>query len=78
MKIRLMQGWNGIAAGSIVNLGEGQAVLLIGRRQAVQHFGDEEAITVANDPDNDGRAEGGEEGEKKAFSGPPKAKRKRN
>ena len=69
MKIRLMQGWNGIAAGSIVNLGEGQAVLLIG---------DEEAITVANDPDNDGRAEGGEQGEKKAFSGPPKAKRKRN
>lgn len=61
MKIRLREMYLGRPAGSIMEPGRGAAQLLIERGIA------EEII----DPDNDGRAEGGRDGEKKAFVRPP-------
>lgn len=68
MRVKLLQGYNGFPVGRVLNVAEGVARLLIQRMIA-------ESV---DDPDSDGKAEGGEQGEKKAFSGPPKAKRKRN
>lgn len=67
MRVKLLQGYNGFPVGRVLNVAEGVARLLIQRMIA----------EPVDDPDNDGKAEGGEQGEKKAFSGPPKAKGKR-
>lgn len=69
MKIRLLKPYGLSAAGDILNPAPPVAKLLI-------HSGRAEAVDDGADPDADGKAEGGAEGEKKAFSRPPKTKRK--
>lgn len=66
MKIKLLQMYNGMPAGRELDLGRGVAELLI-QRKIAEPF---------NDPDGDGKQEGGEQGEKKAFTAPPRSKRK--
>lgn len=68
MKLRLKQMYLGQPAGKIVDYGAGVAELLIQRGIAVE---------VKDDPDADGKAEGGQDGVKKAFFGPPAGKSKR-
>lgn len=66
MKIRLKTMWNGMPAGRELDLGKGQAVLLIQRNVAEE----------INDQDGDGKAESGVAGTVKAFFNPPSTKRK--
>lgn len=61
MKSKLLKGYLGFEAGSIVDFGKGVTVLLIQRGIAEE----------VKDPDGDGREEGGKHGQKKAFSRPP-------
>lgn len=64
--IRLLKMYNGIPAGPTPrDFGKGVETELIRRGIA------EEIAPVQSDPDGDGKAEGGRDGEKKAFSGPP-------
>jgi hypothetical protein len=72
MRIELLQGYNGFLAGRELNVGEGVARLLIQRGIAKSI----EPVALSHDADSDGKDEGGEEGEKKAFSKPPKPKRR--
>lgn len=67
MKIRLLKPYGLSAAGDILDPAPPVAKLLIydGRAEAVD----------SSDPDADGKDEGGAEGEKKAFSRPPTAKK---
>lgn len=68
MKIRLLKPYGLSAAGDTLDPPPPVAKLLI-------HGGRAEAIDDS-DLDADGKDEGGEEGEKKAFSRPPKTKRR--
>jgi len=68
MKIRLLKSYGLSAAGDILDPAPPVAKLLIHSKRA-------EAVD-SSDLDADGRDEGGAEGEKKAFSRPPKTKRK--
>lgn len=67
MKLKLIEMYNGQPAGTILNVGGGVGQLLLKRKMA-------EEVTEVKDPDEDGKAEGGIRGEKKAFSRPPVGK----
>lgn len=61
MRARLLKPYLSFAKGAEVDFAPSIMVLLIQRGVAEQ----------IKDPDGDGRAEGGRDGEKKAFSRPP-------
>jgi hypothetical protein len=67
MKVKLKQMYLSQPAGAIMDVGHGVAVLLIQRGVAEEW----------KDPDQDGIAEGGKQGAKKAFSKPPATKGKK-
>ena len=60
MQQKLLQQWNGMPAGRVIDVGEGVAQLLMQRKISEPFI----------DPDNDKKAEGGFFGQKKAFSSP--------
>ena len=66
MKAKLIRQYLSFPPGHIVDFPLPVLSLLIRR-----------GIAKAMDPDRDGKAEGGEDGEKKAFSRPPQGKGKR-
>lgn len=70
MKIRLLKPWQMSAAGDELDPPAPVAKLLIDRDYAI-------ALDGGSDPDDDGKAEGGADGIKKAFSSPPATKPKR-
>lgn len=66
MKIRFLKAWGLSNPGDIIDPPQiDVALLLIARGIA----------TPYDDPDGDGKAEGGQRGEKKAYSRPPAARR---
>lgn len=68
MKAKLLKQYLAFPPGSITDFAEPITTLLI--RRGV-------AVAIKEDPDGDGKAEGGRQGEKKAFSRPPQGKGKR-
>lgn len=68
MKARLLKGYLEYPPGTIVDFPLPITIELIKRGVAVE---------LKNDPDGDGKSEGGHKGEKKAFSRPPEGKRQR-
>lgn len=67
MKIRFLKAWGLSNPGDIIDPPQIDiALLLIARGIAAPH----------DDPDGDGKSEGGQRGEKKAYSRPPAARRR--
>lgn len=64
MKLILDKPYNGLAKGDEMDVGAGVAQELINRKVAHEK----------QDPDKDGKAEGGLAGQKKAFTAPPAGK----
>lgn len=67
MKVRLLKPYLSSAAGDVIDPAATIAQLLVMRGIAEP---------VGSDPDSDGKDEGGADGEKKAFSRPPKTKKR--
>lgn len=65
MKAKLLKAYLSFPAGAIVDFAPPITTELIKR---------EIAVAIKEDPDGDGKAEGGRHGEKKAFSRPPVGK----
>ena len=66
MKIRFLKAWGLSNPGDIINPPQLDVALLLISRKIAE---------VYDDPDGDGKAEGGQRGEKKAYSRPPAARR---